>query len=175
MKGLNLDSEQWASHELFSKPDLYELLLCHNYDVYLKAVAAILGKRGRVIYPGCGTGKFSNLLAESGFKVLAYDINSTAIRYAQAKHSHANSVYFVGSMCSPSKESNANFDALLTLNNTFRHLLSNNEVYLFLEKAKNNLRVGGDLLIHLGFMNEGGNLDETRSWSVNLRSKKLRH
>lgn len=162
----------WAKNELFSNPALYELCLCYNYQVYTSFLKRYFSKGSYLFYPGCGTGYAAQLLANEGYKIFAVDINSAALSYAERNHSHPDITYRCMDAANVDDFSNTVVDGAMTINNTFRHFLSENDVSGHLHLVQKLVKPGGLYINHLS-VNHSLLLNGCqREWAINLISTK---
>ena len=102
--------------------ELYERYAEINDEVYrpwLTAALSVAGRLDRAIDLGCGSGRFTGLLAGQFGEVLAVDIAEREIEIARQKRPHPNVDYQVRSLLDVTPEQDGQFDLVLSVNALF--------------------------------------------------------
>ena len=127
--------------------ELYERYAEINDEVYrphLRAALPAVGERG--VDLGCGSGRFTGLLAERCTEVLAVDIADREIDIARTKRAGRNIEYRQSSLLDVSAEKDGQFDVVLSVNTLF-HLFRQHDADAVLEHVRSLVAPGGAAVI----------------------------
>ncbi len=127
--------------------ELYERYAEINDEVYrphLERLLPVSGGRG--VDLGCGSGRFTGLLAERCEQVLAVDIAEREVAIARAKRARPNIDYRVRSLLDVSPEEDGGFDIVLSVNTLF-HLFADHDVDKVLRHVRSLVAPGGSAVI----------------------------
>src|SRR5262245_3051486 len=96
--------------------ELYERYAEINDAIYRPHLARALPAAGpRGVELGCGSGRFTGLLADRCEHVLAVDIAEREVAIAREKRAHPNVEYRVGSLLDVSPDRDGRFDVVLSV------------------------------------------------------------
>lgn len=127
--------------------ELYERYAEINDAVYRPHIERELPAAGaRAVDLGCGSGRFTGLLADRCRQVLAVDIAEREVAIAQAKRARPNIEYRVGSLLDLSPEKDGRFDVVLSVNTLF-HLFAEHDVDAVLRHVRSLVAPGGAAVI----------------------------
>ena len=127
--------------------ELYERYAEINDAVYRPHLERLLPASGRrAIDLGCGSGRFTGLLADRCEQVLAVDIAEREVDIARAKRSRPNIEYRVASLLDVSPDKHGQFDVVLSVNTLF-HLYAEHDVNLVLKHVRSLVAPGGSAVI----------------------------
>jgi SAM-dependent methyltransferase len=100
--------------------ELYEQYAEINDEVYRPYLErALPAHAGRGVDLGCGSGRFTGLLAQRCDRVLAVDISQREVSIARAKRGYSNVDYQVSSLLDVRSDSQPPFDVVLSVNALF--------------------------------------------------------
>lgn len=123
--------------------ELYERYAEINDDVYrphLCNLLPLLGERGADL--GCGSGRFTGLLAERCTGVLAVDIADRELDIARTKRAYPNVEYRSASLLDVTPAVDGPFDVVLSVNTLF-HLFRSYEPDKVLDHVRSLVAPGG--------------------------------
>jgi 2-polyprenyl-3-methyl-5-hydroxy-6-metoxy-1,4-benzoquinol methylase len=127
--------------------ELYERYAEINDAVYRPYIERELPAAGaRAVDLGCGSGRFTGLLAGRCRQVLAVDIAEREVAIARAKRARPNIEYRVGSLLDLSPEKDGRFDVVLSVNTLF-HLFAEHDVDAVLRHVRSLVAPGGAVVI----------------------------
>lgn len=127
--------------------ELYERYAEINDAVYRPHIERELPAAGaRAVDLGCGSGRFTGLLADRCRQVLAVDIAEREVAIARAKRARPNIEYRVGSLLDLSPEKDGRFDVVLSVNTLF-HLFAEHDVDIVLRHVRSLVAPGGAAVI----------------------------
>jgi SAM-dependent methyltransferase len=112
-------------------------------DFYRALVTEMSAKS--VLEIGCGTGRIAVRLARDGLHVVGVDLSPAMLDVARAKNSNAR--WIEGDM--RSFEAGERFDLAIIPGHSFQFMLTPNDQLAALACAKQHLKAGGRLVIHL--------------------------
>jgi SAM-dependent methyltransferase len=119
--------------------ELYEQYAEINDEVFRPYLErALPDHAGRGIDLGCGSGRFTGLLARRCEQVLAVDISAAEIAIARAKRGYPNVEYRVGSLLDEA----GSFDVVLSVNTLF-HLFREHDADTVLRHVRSLVAPGG--------------------------------
>lgn len=95
---------------------------------------------------GCGSGRFSELLAARCDRVLAVDIAAREVEIARTRRNHPNLEYRVGSLLEVSPERDGQFDVVMSVNTLF-HLYAEHERADVLRHVRSLVAPGGHAVV----------------------------
>ena len=130
---------------MISFADYYHALTFNHegYEDYLKWL--INEAEGRSLLEcACGTGYFSKLCAENGFKVDALDLDPNMIDYAKQNNMHQNVQYVCQDMLD--LRDFGEYDALVVFLDSLNYLENLQQLDSFFKEAYNHLKPKGCLL-----------------------------
>ena len=110
--------------------ELYERYAEINDEVYrpwLAAAVEAAGPGDRAADLGCGSGRFSGLLAGAYGSVLAVDVSGRELELARARHAHDRVRYEQRSLLDVTPATDGTFDLVLSVNTIF-HLRDHDRV-----------------------------------------------
>jgi SAM-dependent methyltransferase len=123
--------------------EMYERYAEINDAVFRPHVERMVpASAGRAIDLGCGSGRFTGLLAERCRDVLAVDIAEREVAIAKAKRSRPNIEYRVTSLLDVTPEKDGRFDVVLSVNTLF-HLFAEHDVDKVLAHVRSLVAPGG--------------------------------
>ena len=105
-------------------------------------------KGKKVLDYGCGSGRFSKLMAEYGANVIATDISKSQIELAKKINSHKNILYEVGGETILQKFDNNLFDVIL-MNMVFPSLDGTEQAEYIIKEIGRILKTNGTLIISI--------------------------
>jgi SAM-dependent methyltransferase len=121
--------------------ELYEQYAEINDEVYRPyLVRALPPRAGRGVDLGCGSGRFTGLLAQRCDSVLAVDVSAREIELARAKRSHSNVDYRVASLLDVPGD--PPYDIVLSVNTLF-HLFGEHGPDVVLPHVRSLVAPGG--------------------------------
>jgi 2-polyprenyl-3-methyl-5-hydroxy-6-metoxy-1,4-benzoquinol methylase len=127
--------------------ELYERYAEINDAVYRPHLERLLpAGGGRAVDLGCGSGRFTGLLADRCEQVLAVDIAEREVAIARAKRSRPNIEYRVTSLLDLAPEQDGRFDVVLSVNTLF-HLFAEHDVDAVLRHVRSLVAPGGSAVI----------------------------
>ena len=127
--------------------ELYERYAEINDAIYRPHIARALPAAGaRAVDLGCGSGRFTGLLAERCGQVLAVDIAEREVAIARAKRARPNIEYRVGSLLDVSPDRDGRFDIVLSVNTLF-HLFAEHDADAVLQHVRSLVAPGGAAVI----------------------------
>jgi 2-polyprenyl-3-methyl-5-hydroxy-6-metoxy-1,4-benzoquinol methylase len=127
--------------------ELYERYADINDEVYRPYLERCLPGTGkRAIDLGCGSGRFTGLLADRCTAVVAVDIAEREIEIARAKRPNPNVEYRIGNILDVSPTEDGSFDVVLSVNTLF-HLFGQHGVDLVLDHVRSLVAPGGTAVI----------------------------
>lgn len=127
--------------------ELYERYAEINDAIYRPHIERKLpAAGGRAVDLGCGSGRFTGLLADRCGQVLAVDIAEREVAIARAKRARPNVEYRVGSLLDISPEKDGRFDVVLSVNTLF-HLFAEHDVDAVLRHVRSLVAPGGAAVI----------------------------
>jgi SAM-dependent methyltransferase len=101
--------------------ELYERYAEINDEIYRPYLErALPAHAGRGADLGCGSGRFTGLLAQRCDRVLAVDISEREVAIARAKRGYANVDYRVSSLLDVRSDGKPPFDVVLSVNTLFQ-------------------------------------------------------
>jgi SAM-dependent methyltransferase len=120
----------------------------------------------RVFEPFVGTGRIAIELARRGYDVTGWDVNPKAIAFARTRCKEAGvHVYLqVGDVCEWS--SDRQFDAVVTLIDSFRYLLSPETAAAAVRAFYRGIQPGGVLIIGLDVGDKPVELTQEERWTM---------
>jgi SAM-dependent methyltransferase len=122
----------------------YGRLHAHVYLPYLEK--NLPGQVDRAVDLGCGSGRFTPLLADRADKVLAVDKAEKQVALAAERNPHSNVSYEHRDLMEVTVDRDGEFDALLTVNTLF-HLFAVHGAETVLEHVKSLVKPGGVAVI----------------------------
>src|SRR5918999_67103 len=126
---------------------LYERYAEVNADLYRPYLASALPAAGeRAADLGCGSGRFTGLLADRYAHVLAVDIAEREIEIAMRKRTRPNVEYRAVSLLDVSPERDGRFDVVLSVNTLF-HLFREHDRDDVLRHVRSLVAPGGSAVI----------------------------
>jgi 2-polyprenyl-3-methyl-5-hydroxy-6-metoxy-1,4-benzoquinol methylase len=126
---------------------LYERYADVNDEVYRPYLErALPNVGGRAVDLGCGSGRFTGLLADRYTDVLAVDIAEREIDIAMSKRARPNITYRAASLLDVTPERDGPFDAVLSVNALF-HLFREHDPYDVLRHVRSLIAPGGAVVI----------------------------
>lgn len=130
--------------------ELYERYAEINDEVYrpwlARAVPEAGGEGARAIDLGCGSGRWTGLLAERYPEVLAVDISAREIGIARRKRAHPQVNYQVCSLLDVTPASDGLFDLVFSVNTLF-HLFRQHSPDHVLRHVRSLVRPGGVVVL----------------------------
>lgn len=110
------------------------------------------GKVRRLLEPGCGGGRLVTALAARGYEVIGFDISRSALNYLQRRitRRHLRGKTFEAEMAG--FRLNRSVDAAYCLDNTFRHLLTEQAARSHLQCIADKLRSGGIYVLGMNLL-----------------------
>lgn len=135
MSSMELPSE-------YNDPVLYDVenRWSADDDFYL-ALAKEIG--GSVLDVACGTGRLTRAIAEAGIAVVGLDLMRPMLDHARQKLPDPG-IEWVHADCR-TMQLGRQFDLLLMTSHAFQHLLTDDDITAFLQRAHEHLVVGGTL------------------------------
>jgi SAM-dependent methyltransferase len=127
--------------------EMYERYADINDAVFrphLERMLPASGQRG--IDLGCGSGRFTGLLADRCGEVLGVDVAEREVAIAEAKRARPNIEYRVVSLLDVSAEKDGPFDVVLSVNTLF-HLFADRDVDDVLGHVRSLVAPGGTAVI----------------------------
>src|SRR5262249_28737787 len=110
------------------------------YRPYLERALPAGG--ARAVDLGCGTGRFTGLLADRCDRVLAVDIAERELEIARGRHSRPNIEYRLGSLLDVTADAEGAFDLVLSVNTLF-HLFGRYDSDRVLRHVRSLVAPGG--------------------------------
>ena len=127
--------------------ELYERYAEINDEIYRPyLVRSLPDSGGRGVDLGCGSGRFTGLLAERCTEVLAVDISSREINIAKNKRAHPNVSYQIRSLLDVDPARDGQFDLVLSVNTLF-HLFREHGPDKVLGHVRSLVAPGGHLVV----------------------------
>jgi 2-polyprenyl-3-methyl-5-hydroxy-6-metoxy-1,4-benzoquinol methylase len=127
--------------------ELYERYAEINDEIYRPHLERLLPAAGtRAVDLGCGSGRFTGLLAQRCGQVLAVDIAAREVAIARAKRTRVNIEYRVASLLDLTPERDGRFDVVLSVNALF-HLFAEHDVEAVLRHVRSLVAPGGTAVI----------------------------
>lgn len=109
-----------------------------------------LAGRRRLLDLGCGSGNKTELLAETGRRVVGLDLDPAMVELARRRHPAPGLEYRVGDLNAFGAEfPPSSFDGLLCLGNTLVHLTGPGQLKSFMDNAAGILLPGGEIVIQI--------------------------
>ena len=128
---------------LYDDADLYDLVAPRNADMERFYVETAGGPGRRVLELGCGSGRFTVPLAESGADVTAIDISPTMLDRARQALAHKNLTANLARLDMRDFAFDQPFDAILIAANSLLHLHSLDDFARALTAIRRHLVPGG--------------------------------
>jgi SAM-dependent methyltransferase len=123
--------------------ELYERYAEINDEVYRPYLEGALPAHAeRAVDLGCGSGRFTGLLAQRCDRVLAVDIAEQEVRIARAKRMHPNIDYQVRSLLDVTGDVDGRFDVVFSVNTLF-HLYAEHGPDRVLRHVRSLVAPGG--------------------------------
>lgn len=127
--------------------ELYERYAEINDDVFRPHLERALPARAdRAVDLGCGSGRFTGLLADRAARVLGVDIAEREIAIAQAKRSRPTIEYRAGDLLDVTTEKDGPFDVVLSVNAMF-HVFAGHDVDTVIGHVRSLVAPGGRAVI----------------------------
>jgi 2-polyprenyl-3-methyl-5-hydroxy-6-metoxy-1,4-benzoquinol methylase len=127
--------------------ELYERYADINDAVFRPHLErALPGAAERAVDLGCGSGRFTALLADRSAHVLGVDIAEREIAIAEAKRGRPNVEYRVGDLLDVTAEKDGPFDVVLSVNTMF-HLFAGHRVETVIGHVRSLVAPGGSAVI----------------------------
>lgn len=127
--------------------ELYEQYAEINDEVYRPYLSRVVPDHGvRGVDLGCGSGRFTGLLARRCASVLAVDVSAREIEIARTKRGHPNVEYRVASLLDVGPDRDERFDVVLSVNTLF-HLFREHEPDRVLRHVRSLVAPGGCAVI----------------------------
>jgi SAM-dependent methyltransferase len=118
----------------------YAEITDETYRPYVERALPASG--ARAVDLGCGTGRFTGLLADRCDHVLAVDIADRQLDIARAQHSRPNVEYRLGSLLDVSADTDGPFDLVFSVNTLF-HLFAKHDPDRVLRHVRSLVAPGG--------------------------------
>lgn len=132
--------------DLYDDPELYDLLF-PSVEPFYPEEARKLG--GRVLELGCGTGRLTVSIAQSGIDIVGVDLSDSMLEAARSKARRAGvEVPFVRADMRD-LDLDGQFETLLIPGNSLLHLLTNEELKQCLAGVRRHLAPGGQLVFDI--------------------------
>ena len=160
-------------------PAYYDVAFMEDTELEADFVAAVWekfgeGRLGRILEPGCGSGRLVRELASRGHHVVAFDDNAKALGYLQDRlqESGTPAELFTADL--------ANFrvrepvDLAYCFCNTFRHLLTEEAALSHLRSVARALRPGGIYLLGLHLMPIDVDPEDSERWTAERDGVKVK-
>ncbi|WP_305783148.1 class I SAM-dependent methyltransferase [Symbioplanes lichenis] len=114
------------------------------YRPHLARLLPAAGARG--VDLGCGSGRFTGLLADRCAHVLAVDIAEREVAIARVERARPTVEYRIGSLLDVSPDEDGRFDVVLSVNTLF-HLFAQHDVEVVLRHVRSLVAPGGTAVI----------------------------
>jgi SAM-dependent methyltransferase len=166
----------------YDQPRYYDLSVADETEGELAFVAGAAAKfldpaakkqPLRIVEPACGTGRLTEVLAEKGFHVTAFDLNPTMVEFTRQRVAKKQARRSSATRSTPAifAADMANFtipqpaDIGVCLLDSFRHLLTENDARAHLQCMARAVRPGGIYLLGLHLLPPDADLDCTERWT----------
>jgi 2-polyprenyl-3-methyl-5-hydroxy-6-metoxy-1,4-benzoquinol methylase len=127
--------------------ELYERYAEINDAIYRPHLERLLPAAGaRAVDLGCGSGRFTGVLADRCGQVLAVDIAEREVAIARARRARPNVEYRVASLLDVTPDKDGPFDIVLSVNTLF-HLFAEHDVDVVLRHVRSLVAPGGAAVI----------------------------
>ncbi|WP_306212159.1 class I SAM-dependent methyltransferase [Actinoplanes sp. RD1] len=127
--------------------ELYERYAEITDAIYRPHLARMLPAAGvRAVDLGCGSGRFTGLLADRCGHVLAVDIAAREVAIARERRARPNIEYRAGSLLDVAPDRDGRFDIVLSVNTLF-HLFAQHDVEVVLRHVRSLVAPGGAAVI----------------------------
>jgi SAM-dependent methyltransferase len=135
-----------SASDLYDDPELYDLLFPSAERFYVEEAEK---RGGRVLELGCGTGRLTVSIAQSGIDIVGVDLSNSMLEAARRKARAAGvDVPFIHA---DMRDLNLDeqFATILIPGNSLLHLLTNEELKQCLAAVRRHLTPGGQLLFDI--------------------------
>lgn len=156
----------WDDDQLFENAYLYDLAFSWDLRPETTFFKKLFPNCGNLLVPACGTGRHAFWLAQEGYQIGAFDIQSSMLAFALTNRRHNNIHYYLDDMTTMLETRKDYYDGGLLLNNSFRYILNKDKAIQHLQHIAMTLKEKSHYLIEVGLNDNASLIGKSIKWSI---------